>query len=116
MRRCAAARPRMLPGVYLVSLVSPFKPFVPLPLPMPRVLAAPPPSCAFYTPYSTLPDFNHLLRGVADFAVGEKLKFEGREEMLKEQKAVEYEDSEGNVYDANVYTQLVKQGVIQPPR
>jgi hypothetical protein len=38
----------------------------------------------------------------ADFAVAEKLKFEGRQELAAMDRAVEMEDSEGNVYDKKV--------------
>jgi splicing factor 3A subunit 3 len=44
--------------------------------------------------------------------VAEKLKHEGRQELAAQQKAVEMEDDDGNVYSADVYQQLKKQGVI----
>lgn len=55
-------------------------------------------------------------KSFADGVVGEKLKFEGREEMIKEQKAVEYEDSEGIAYPADIYFRLLREGVIQAPQ
>ena len=41
-----------------------------------------------------------------------KLRQEGRQELATMEKAEEFEDGEGNVYDAKTYSQLVKQGLI----
>ena len=41
-----------------------------------------------------------------------KLRQEGRDELKTMSMAEEMEDSEGNVYAAGVYRDLVKQGVI----
>ena len=67
-------------------------------------------------PVSTVSTYRVEGQRDADSEVGEKLKLEGREELLKEKKAVEYEDSEGHVYTADIYAQLLKQGVIQAPQ
>jgi splicing factor 3A subunit 3 len=44
--------------------------------------------------------------------VAEKLKHEGRQEISALEKAEEFEDSEGNVYDRRTYEDLRKQGMI----
>lgn len=45
-------------------------------------------------------------------AVAEKLKREGRQEITAMDKAEEFEDEEGNVYDKRTYEQLQRQGLI----
>ncbi|WVQ79096.1 hypothetical protein IAT38_001190 [Cryptococcus sp. DSM 104549] len=45
-------------------------------------------------------------------ALAEKLKHEGRAEMSAIDKAEEFEDEEGNVYDKKTYEQLQRQGLI----
>lgn len=45
-------------------------------------------------------------------SLAEKLKQEGRAEMMQASKAVEEEDEAGNVYSQDDYIRLKKQGVI----
>ncbi|AUB27813.1 splicing factor 3A subunit 3 [Cryptococcus neoformans] len=45
-------------------------------------------------------------------ALAEKLKREGRQEITAMDKAEEFEDEEGNVYDKRTYEQLQRQGLI----
>lgn len=49
---------------------------------------------------------------IAWLAVAEKLKREGRQEITAMDKAEEFEDEEGNVYDKRTYEQLQRQGLI----
>lgn len=49
---------------------------------------------------------------IAWLTVAEKLKREGRQEITAMDKAEEFEDEEGNVYDKRTYEQLQRQGLI----
>lgn len=44
--------------------------------------------------------------------MAEKLKREGRQEIVANQTTEELEDEEGNVYDKKTYEDLKKQGII----
>lgn len=46
------------------------------------------------------------------FAVAEKLKQEGRQEMSSTETTEELEDDDGNVYNRKTYEDLKKQGII----
>lgn len=46
------------------------------------------------------------------FAVAEKLKQEGRQEIFQNETMEEMEDEEGNVYNRKTYEDLKKQGII----
>ena len=44
--------------------------------------------------------------------VAEKLKYEGRQELSNMEKAEEFEDADGNVYDKKTYEDLKRQGLL----
>ena len=44
--------------------------------------------------------------------VAEKLKLEGRQELSAMEKAEEFEDADGNVYDKKTYEDLKRQGLL----
>ena len=44
--------------------------------------------------------------------VAEKLKHEGRQELSAMEKAEEFEDADGNVYDKKTYEDLKRQGLL----
>ena len=46
------------------------------------------------------------------YAVAEKLKREGRNEIFEQETMEELEDEEGNVYNRKTYEDLKKQGLI----
>jgi splicing factor 3A subunit 3 len=46
------------------------------------------------------------------FPVAEKLKHEGRQELSAMEKAEEFEDADGNVYDKKTYEDLKRQGLL----
>lgn len=56
--------------------------------------------------------FHEITKINEALALAEKLKTEGREEIQAMEKAEEFEDEEGNVYDRRTYEDLRKQGLL----
>ncbi|KAL7419570.1 Pre-mRNA-splicing factor sap61 [Cryptotrichosporon argae] len=55
----------------------------------------------------------HEITKIADaLALAEKLKHEGRQEMSAMERAEEFEDADGNVYDKKTYEDLKRQGLL----
>ncbi|TYJ51396.1 hypothetical protein B9479_008037 [Cryptococcus floricola] len=56
--------------------------------------------------------FMYITKITDAMSLAEKLKREGRQELTAMDKAEEFEDDEGNVYDKKTYEQLQRQGLI----
>ncbi|KAK4688193.1 splicing factor 3A subunit 3, partial [Tremellales sp. Uapishka_1] len=56
--------------------------------------------------------FHEITKITDALALAEKLKHEGRQEMSAMEKAEEFEDADGNVYDKKTYEDLKRQGLL----
>ena len=55
----------------------------------------------------------HEITKIQDaLALADKLKREGRQELIQMEKAEEFEDADGNVYDKKTYEDLKRQGLL----